>query len=79
MNFLDRAVAAIAPQAGLRRARARVGIQAATMSYEAASIGNRTGHYRAPSTDADAAARQRAKLSFVSRDMIRNSPLAARA
>jgi hypothetical protein len=55
MNLIDRVIAAVAPAAGLRRARSRAAL-GALMHYEAASVGPRTGHRRAPGTDADAAA-----------------------
>src|SRR5690625_565761 len=77
MNLLDRAVMAVAPASGLRRIRAR---RAASIlaNYDAATGGRRSRSWRPTGTDADAASRRRARLAFVSRDMIRNTPLAGR-
>jgi lambda family phage portal protein len=79
MNLIDRIIAPFAPGAALRRAQARLALQRVQMYYEAASVSDRTGHRRAPSTDADAAASRRARMANVARDMIRNTPFAARA
>lgn len=79
MNFIDRAIAAIAPETGARRARARAK-QAAVMNYDAASKGRRTYGWKAPGSDADAASQAgRGQLRNLSRDMIRNRWTAARA
>ena len=75
MNLLDRVIAAISPRAGLARHQARL----ALAHYDAASAGRRTGSLRPVQLDADGTARfKRARLAFVSRDMLRNTPLAAR-
>lgn len=78
MNALDRAVGWFFPSAGLRRARARAATSV-LMNYGAATSGNRASSWRASAADADAAAAKRARLAFVTRDMIRNTPFATRA
>lgn len=75
MNLLDRVIAGFSPQRALARARAR----AALAHYDAASSGRRTGSLRAMGTDADAAADRRERMAFLARDMVRNTPFAARA
>ena len=83
MNLLDRALASVSPELGLRRAKARAGIaahdRAARMNYDAATVGRRGSSLRADAGDADAAATRRTRLAHISRDMIRNSPFATRA
>ncbi|MDF1801719.1 phage portal protein [Thalassovita sp.] len=78
MNILDRAILSVAPQRGLARIRARA--QASTlMNFDAASRGRRTYGWAGPGTSADAASgSSRARLRNLSRDMIRNRPLAVR-
>lgn len=78
-NALDRAILAVSPRRGLERieakARARI-----LMNYDGASRGRRLKNWKAPATDADAASLPgRARLRQLSRDMVRNSPFAARA
>ena len=75
MNLLDRAIAAIAPQWGAQRARAR----AITAHYDAASIGRRAQSMVAARTDADAAAGARQRMAWFARDLVRNTPFATRA
>lgn len=75
MNILDRAIASVAPQWGARRARARVILA----HYDAASVGRRASSLRASRSDADGAARQRMRMAWYSRDMVRNTPFATRA
>jgi len=72
MNILDRAIAAVSPQRGMQRARARLAI----MHYDAATVGQRASSWRATGTDADAAAGKRGRMAFVARDMVRNNPFA---
>lgn len=79
MNLIDRMIAPFAPGAALRRVQSRLALQRIRMYYEAASSSDRTGHRRAPGTDADAAASRRDRMANVARDMIRNTPFAARA
>ncbi|VDC31412.1 phage portal protein [Pseudogemmobacter humi] len=75
MNMVERAILAVAPGWAARRARAR----AMTAHYDGASVGRRTSSLRASRSDADGAARQRQRMSFFARDMVRNTPFAARA
>lgn len=75
MNLLDRAIAAVSPQWGMRRARAR----AVTAHYDAAGVGRRMSSTTSARTDADAAARQRQRMAWYARDMVRNTPFATRA
>lgn len=78
MSFIDRAVLAISPEAGLRRIKARAAANA-VMNYDAASKGRRTYGWQAPATSADASVNMsRPRLRQLSRDMIRNRPYAAR-
>lgn len=78
MNMLDRVIAYFSAESGLRRERARVATRA-LMNYDAATTGRRASSWRPSASDADAAAARRSRLAFVARDMIRNTPLAARA
>lgn len=75
MNMLDRVISAVAPRWGMERARAR----AVTAHYDAASLGRRASTMKATRTDADAAARARARMAWYARDMVRNTPFATRA
>ncbi|MDS9467343.1 phage portal protein [Paracoccus sp. MBLB3053] len=75
MNLLERSIAAVAPRWAMSRARAR----AVTAHYDAAGVGRRTSSMKAARTDADAAARQRLRMAWYARDMVRNTPFAARA
>lgn len=78
MSFIDRAILALSPEAGLRRIKARAAAHA-VMNYDAASKGRRTYGWKAPGTSADASVEMsRARLRQLSRDMIRNRPYAAR-
>ncbi|MDP0929014.1 phage portal protein [Paracoccus onubensis] len=76
MNLIDKTIAAVAPQWGLRRARARLAI---TAHYDAAKVGRRTSSLRASRADADGAARGRDRMAAFGRDMVRNTPFARRA
>lgn len=78
MNLLDRAIRSLSPGWGMRRAQARRALAlmdgyAALQAPGRARVGSR---YRG---DADAVGRQRASLAWLSRDLIRNTPLATRA
>lgn len=80
MNMLDKALRAIAPGMAVARERNRRILDILqTNRYDAATSGNRGKSFRNNATDADAAGRSRAKLAFISRDMIRNTPFAGRA
>lgn len=76
MNMIDKTIAAVAPQWGLRRARARLAI---TAHYDAAKVGRRKSSLRASRADADGAAHGRDRMAAFGRDMVRNTPFAARA
>lgn len=78
MNLLDRVIAQLSPRRGLERARARAALDL-VMNYRATTTGKRGSSWRRTSSDADAASSRRNVLAFVARDMIRNSPFAARA
>ena len=54
MNWLDRAVGYVAPQAGLRRARHRAAMAALARSYEGARVGRRTEGWVVAGTSANA-------------------------
>jgi lambda family phage portal protein len=75
MNMIDRAIAALAPQAALRRAQAR----SALAHYDAAGSGRRVAGVRRSNADADTASARRERLSQFGRDLIRNTPFAVRA
>ncbi|MFG6080974.1 phage portal protein [Paracoccus litorisediminis] len=76
---LDRFIGEIAPMIGSKRMLARRAMGLA-MNYDAAARGRRTEGWKAPATDADAAAfGSRERLRQLSRDMVRNRPYAARA
>lgn len=79
MRVIDRLIAGMSPGWAVRRAQARVNLRRITAHYDAASVSPRTGHRRAPGTDADAAAQMRGRMANVARDMVRNTPFAARA
>lgn len=74
-NWLDRAIRAVSPGLAVARARNRQVL----MHYDAAQAGNRLSLRRVSGSDADAANAARGRLAALSRDMIRNTPLAARA
>ncbi len=78
MNLLDRVIAQLSPRRGLDRARARAALDL-VMNYRATTTGKRGSSWRRASSDADAASSRRNVLAYVARDMIRNSPFAARA
>lgn len=79
MRFLDRVVAGIAPAAGLRRAQARAALDVLA-HYRAGDLHHRVESVRATRGDADAVALSaRRNLALLSRDMVRNNPLARRA
>lgn len=78
MNLFDRAVAAVNPRAGLRRAQARLSLQALA-HYRAASVPRRSASVRAAAGDADAVAMMdRRKVTLAARDVLRNNATAAR-
>lgn len=79
MNWLDKAVGFLSPEAGLRRAQARAALHLAR-SYDAAKTGRRTEGWRSSGTSANAETVP--SLSTVrnrSRELVRNNPHALRA
>lgn len=80
MNILDRALRQLAPAVALRRVQARKALDL-TMNYQAARReGSRYEWRRAGGGgDADTVNGVRGDLAGISRDMIRNTPLARRA
>ena len=80
MNWLDRAIGAVAPGAGLRRARQRQAMAILVRAYEGAKLGRRTEGWIAAGTGANAEiAPAIARLRDRSRDLVRNNPYAAKA
>lgn len=79
MNLVDRIIAELAPARALRRAQSRAALQIVNARYDAATTGRRGSSWRPVWTDADTAASTRQRLANISRDMIRNTPLAVRA
>src|SRR5512144_1061582 len=80
MNWLDRAVGYVAPQAGLRRARHRAAMAALARSYEGARVGRRTEGWVVAGTSANAEiGTALSRLRDRSRDLVRNNPYAAKA
>lgn len=82
-TILDRAIEWWNPGRGLVRRQARARIESlakARMLYEGASTGRRSYGWRVAATDANAEiAGAKVRLRAISRDMVRNNPLAARA
>lgn len=82
-TLLDRAIEWWNPSRGLARRQARARIQSiekARMLYEGASTGRRSYGWRVAATDANAEiAGAKVRLRGISRDMVRNNPIAARA
>lgn len=74
MNILDRVIMALSPARGAAREKART----VAMHYRAARLGHRSESIRPSGSDADMAGRNRRLVAFYARDMIRNSPFAAR-
>lgn len=83
MDWLDRAVAALSPEWGLRRlkARARLGnLQRSRAYYDGATWGRRTEGWRRPTTGPNAEIRGALRILRDShRDLVRNNPWAAKA
>lgn len=80
-SFIDRAIAAIAPQAGVKRLLARQAFaNLAARAYDGAALGRRTDGWRTAGTSADTEiAGAGAILRNRMRDLVRNNPHAARA
>ena len=78
-NALDNVISFFNPEAGAKRARARLTLDQARR-YEGAAGGRRNENWRTPSTSADAAlGPSLQRLRDRSRDLTRNNPFAARA
>jgi lambda family phage portal protein len=79
IGMLDRAIASVAPQWGLRRLQSRMALAIAARHYEAAAPGRRTVNWARTKTDANAASRgQLGTLRDLSRDLVRNNAWARR-
>jgi lambda family phage portal protein len=79
-SWLDRAIGFLAPQAGLRRIRARVAADLLVRHYEGASIGRRTQGWNRASGDANAVTGPSlARLREAARDLVRNNGYAESA
>lgn len=79
MNFLDRIIAGISPEAGLRRARARIAVET-IKSYEAGSVGRRFGGLKDRPTSANAEIeRSLPRMRNRHRSLVRDNPWAANA
>jgi capsid protein len=80
MNWLDRAIGAVAPGAGLRRARQRQMTGLLARAYEGAKLGRRTEGWVAAGSGANAEIGPAlGRLRDRSRDLVRNNPYAAKA
>ena len=80
MNWLDRAIGALSPGAGLRRVRQRQALRLIARAYEGAKAGRRTDGWVTAGTGANAEiAPASARLRDRSRDLVRNNPYAAKA
>ena len=80
MNWLDRAIGAVAPGAALRRARQRQALGHLARAYEGARTGRRTDGWVASGTSANAEIGPAlARLRERSRDLVRNNPYATKA
>ena len=82
MSRLDKLIGFLSPAAELRRVRARLASTSARRvlaNYDAATIGRRGKSWKVSAADADGAASRRSRLAGVARDMVRNTPFAARA
>lgn len=80
--MLEDLIARVAPGWALSRARSRMALDMARkvqMRYDATTGGRRGQSWRPVATDADAASAQRQRLAEIARDMVRNTPFAARA
>lgn len=79
-SFLDRAIAALAPSVGLRRAASRVAMSNLSRAYDGAGRGRLTDGWIAGGTSANTEVSAGAEmLRFRMRDLVRNNPHAAKA
>ena len=80
MNILDHIVAAISPERGLRRVRARGAIEVLRRGYDGAKTGRRTDGWITVGNDANAEiAMASTRLRNRARDLVRNNPFAAKS
>jgi lambda family phage portal protein len=80
MNWLDKAISWVAPEAGLRRVRARRAAELVRLAYEGARTGRRTDGWMTTGNSANAEiGAALSKLRERSRDLIRNNAYASRA
>lgn len=79
MNLLDRLISQVSPGRARDRLQARIALGVLQSHFDAATTGRRSSSWRADGSDADAASSRRNRLAFISRDMVRNTPFAARA
>ena len=78
MNWLDKAIGALVPGAGLRRARQRQALAVLTRAYEGARQSRRTEGWIAGGTGANAEIGTALhRLRDRSRDLVRNNPYAS--
>lgn len=80
LNWIDRAMAPIAPRWTMKRIRARMSMDVALRNYEAASVGRRTQGWQKSGADANAAIGPALSvLRMTARDLVRNNPYAESA
>src|SRR5881397_3033137 len=87
MNWLDRVYLSLAPEAGLRRVRARTAVShlqhisdRISLAYDGAKPGRRSDGWYRPSTSANSEVGVALhRLRDGARDLERNNPLAAKA
>ncbi len=76
MNFIDKAIGYVSPQAGLKRAKARMALE--KRGYAGAALGRGTDGWFSPSTSADAEVFAGGRrLRDRMRDLTRNNPYAS--
>jgi lambda family phage portal protein len=79
MSLLDRIIGAFSPEAEARRVQYRAMTETIRAHYSAAGYGRRAKTWVPSASDADGASLRRQRLAHISRDMLRNTPYAARA
>ena len=83
LGWVERGIAAVAPSVALKREEARMRLARASAVrnlYEGASYSRRAQGWRAPMSDANSETRVAlVRLRSVSRDLVRNNPIAKRA
>jgi lambda family phage portal protein len=78
-NWIDRAIASVAPRLGVKRLRARLAFELLARHYEANSGGYRTQSWHRSVGDANAAVGGGLSLREHARDLVRNNPHATSA